>query len=118
MAGMAYHCYAGTVGAMSTFRNAHPTSGIWFSESCAHFACSTLLTGHAQCKAECAGTVGSDWWEDLKWQTSNLWVGAPNNWARSALMWSFAADSNGVRRAIALGTETITAHVGSVTSRF
>ena len=48
--------------------------------------------------AECASliTVPNHWWEDIKWQTNNLWVGAPNNWARAALMWSLAADSNGV----------------------
>lgn len=88
---------------MNSFHNTHPTSEIWVCESCAHFLRCSLLTGHGHCKAECAGTVGSDWWTDLKWQTSNLWVGAPNNWARSALMWSLAADSNGVRDAKPLG---------------
>lgn len=45
---------------------------------------------------ECASIIGSDAWSDIKWQTSILWIGAVNNWARAALMWSLAANSDGV----------------------
>jgi len=100
VSGVAYHCYAGEVNAMNDFHDAHPTSDVWFSEFFACLVCGYPLTGH---EAECAGMIGGDWWSDLKWQTSNLWIGAPNNWARSALMWSLAADSNGVRSAITPG---------------
>lgn len=35
-------------------------------------------------------------WQDIKWMTSELWIGAPNNWASVAAMWSLAAFPNGV----------------------
>lgn len=47
--------------------------------------------------AECADIPGTDWWGDIKWMTSELWIGAPNNWASVAAMWSLAAEPNGVR---------------------
>ena len=80
------------------------------------FICDTALTRLRRYEAECAGTIGSDWWNDLKWQTSNLWIGAPNNWARSALMWSLAADSNGVRNATTIRTWSVTVRSGPFTS--
>jgi hypothetical protein len=103
-AGVAFHCYSGSVGAMTNFHNTHPTSGIWFSKCHTPVISSGRLIRRGWDEAECAGTVGSDWWGDLKWQTSNLWVGSPNNWARSALMWSFAADPNGVGDGIPHGS--------------
>ena len=103
-AGVAFHCYRGTVDTTSKFHNAHPTSDVWFSEYRTPVISSGWLTRRGWDEAECAGTIGSDWWGDLQWQISNLWVGSPNNWARSALMWSFAADPNGVSDGIPYGS--------------
>lgn len=75
VAGAAYHCYAGDVSAMSVVRNAHPDKGLWFTE------CS-----------------GGDWapnfGDNLRWNTSNLIIGAPRNWAKGVLLWNLALDPN------------------------
>ena len=44
--GVSFHCYAGSVGDQETFRNAYPDKNIYFTE--------------------CSGTIGSDWWSDIK----------------------------------------------------
>ncbi|EDR11767.1 glycoside hydrolase family 30 protein [Laccaria bicolor S238N-H82] len=45
-AGVAFHCYAGAVSNQDSFHNSFPAKEIYFSE--------------------CAGTIGSDWWSDIK----------------------------------------------------
>ncbi|KAG6888229.1 hypothetical protein C0995_009606 [Termitomyces sp. Mi166 len=45
-AGVAFHCYAGSVSNQDTFHNAYPNKEIYFTE--------------------CTGTYGSDWWADIK----------------------------------------------------
>lgn len=43
---MSFHCYAGTVDEQNDFHNQFPTKEIYFTE--------------------CSGTLGSDWWSDIK----------------------------------------------------
>jgi O-glycosyl hydrolase len=76
VSGSAWHCYAGDSSSQSAVTDTYPTKEIYFTE--------------------CAGIIGSGWWTDIKWQTGNLWIGAVNNWARAALMWSLVANSDGV----------------------
>ena len=45
-AGVAFHCYSGSVDEQDTFHTAYPTKEIYFTE--------------------CSGTQGSDWWSDIK----------------------------------------------------
>ncbi|KAI5827850.1 glycoside hydrolase family 30 protein [Schizophyllum commune Tattone D] len=73
--GVAFHCYAGNVGQMDSFHNAHPNKEIYFTE--------------------CAGLVGSDWWSDIKWYTDNIFIGGVNHNAATGLMWNIALDGNG-----------------------
>ncbi|KAF4564923.1 hypothetical protein EYR40_011098 [Pleurotus pulmonarius] len=74
-AGVAFHCYAGSVANQDTFHNAFPSKEIYFSE--------------------CSGTFGSDWWSDIKWYMDNLWIGSLEHNAVAALMWNIALDGNG-----------------------
>ncbi|KAH9476350.1 Endo-1,6-beta-D-glucanase [Psilocybe cubensis] len=73
--GAAFHCYAGSVGNQDQLHNAYPSKEIYFTE--------------------CSGTIGSDWWSDIKWYIDNLWVGSLEHNARSGLMWNIALDGNG-----------------------
>ena len=52
-AGVAFHCYAGNVAQQDQFHQQFPTKEIYFTE--------------------CAGTVGSDWWSDIKVCVPSLW---------------------------------------------
>jgi len=74
LAGSAFHCYAGDVGAQSTVHDAYPDKDIWFTE--------------------CSGTVGSDFAGDLVWNTENLLIGATRNWARGVTLWNLALDED------------------------
>ncbi|KAF8595136.1 glycoside hydrolase family 30 protein [Ceratobasidium sp. AG-I] len=74
-AGAAFHCYEGSVSNQDTFHNAYPSKEVYFTE--------------------CTGTLGSDWWGDIKWNMDNIAIGAPQHWARTALMWNFASDESG-----------------------
>ena len=74
LAGTAFHCYAGDVGAQSTVHDAYPDKDIWFTE--------------------CSGTVGSDFAGDLVWNAENLLIGATRNWARSVSLWNLALDQD------------------------
>ncbi|KAF7290463.1 Glycoside hydrolase family 30 protein [Mycena kentingensis (nom. inval.)] len=73
--GVAFHCYSGSFTDMAKFRSAYPTKNMAFTE--------------------CTGTVGSDWWSDVKWYMTNLWVGTVNQGANTGLMFNFALDGNG-----------------------
>ncbi|EPT00467.1 hypothetical protein FOMPIDRAFT_88424 [Fomitopsis schrenkii] len=73
--GVSFHCYAGSVGDQETFRKAYPDKNIYFTE--------------------CSGTIGSDWWTDIKWYLSNIFIGAVNNWSRNGAMWNLALDGSG-----------------------
>ncbi|TFY51782.1 hypothetical protein EVJ58_g10384, partial [Rhodofomes roseus] len=50
--GVSFHCYAGNVGDQKTFYNAYPNKNVYFTE--------------------CSGTIGSDWWSDIKWYLNNM----------------------------------------------
>lgn len=71
--GVAWHCYAGEVGAQSTVREAHPDKDVYFTE------CS-------------GGTWAPNWGDNLAWNVSTLIVGATRNWARGVLLWNLALD--------------------------
>ncbi|KAJ7657870.1 glycoside hydrolase [Mycena polygramma] len=71
--GVAFHCYSGDVSQQDTFHTAYPTKEIYFTE--------------------CSGTIGSDWWSDIKWYMDNLFIGAITHNAHTALMWNIALDS-------------------------
>ena len=45
--------------------------------------------------SECAGTIGSDWWSDIKWYADNIFIGAITHSASSGLMWNIAGNSAG-----------------------
>ncbi|KAK7441532.1 hypothetical protein VKT23_016523 [Stygiomarasmius scandens] len=53
-AGVSFHCYKGDVTNQDAFHSAYPNKEIYFTE--------------------CVGTVGSDWWKDIKWYMTNLYV--------------------------------------------
>ena len=74
VAGTAFHCYAGDVGAQSRVKTAYPSKDIWFTE--------------------CSGTVGSSFAGDLVWNAENLLIGATRNWASSVSLWNIALDQN------------------------
>ncbi|KAJ7279111.1 glycoside hydrolase [Mycena rebaudengoi] len=72
-AGVAFHCYAGSVDQQDTFHNAFPNKEVYFTE--------------------CSGTIGSDWWSDIKWYMDNLFTGALTHNAATALMWNIALNN-------------------------
>ncbi|KAJ7041147.1 glycoside hydrolase [Mycena alexandri] len=71
--GVAFHCYAGTVSQQDTFHAAYPTKEIYTTE--------------------CSGTIGSDWWSDIKWYMDNLFIGGVTHNSHAVLMWNIALDS-------------------------
>lgn len=73
--GVGFHCYEGSVANQDAFHQAFPSKSIYFTE--------------------CAGTVGSDWWSDMKWYIDNLWIGSLDHYSKSGLMWNIALDGNG-----------------------
>ncbi|KAJ7703693.1 glycoside hydrolase family 30 protein, partial [Mycena rosella] len=74
--GVSFHCYAGTVANQDLFHNAFPSKNIYFTE--------------------CSGTIGSDWWSDIKWYMDNLWIGSLEHFAEVGLMYNLALDGNGL----------------------
>ncbi len=75
VAGAAYHCYGGNVSAMSVVHNAFPDKDLWFTE------CS-------------GGDWATNFGDNLKWNSTNLMIGAPLNWAKGILFWNIALDQN------------------------
>ncbi|KAJ7290335.1 glycoside hydrolase family 30 protein [Mycena rebaudengoi] len=73
--GAAFHCYAGSVANQDSFHSAFPSKNIYFTE--------------------CSGTIGSDWWSDVKWYMDNLWIGSLEHYASVGLMFNIALDGNG-----------------------
>ncbi|KAF5365060.1 hypothetical protein D9758_010967 [Tetrapyrgos nigripes] len=74
-AGAAFHCYGGKVSQQDAFVNAFPNKEVYFTE--------------------CAGTIGSDWWSDIKWYIDNIFIGSLEHGSSTGLMWNIALDSNG-----------------------
>ncbi|KAF7354010.1 Glycoside hydrolase family 30 protein [Mycena venus] len=73
--GAAFHCYAGSVSNQDSFHTAFPSKNIYFTE--------------------CSGTIGSDWWSDIKWYMDNLWIGSLEHYSQSGLMFNIALDGDG-----------------------
>jgi len=73
--GASFHCYAGAVSNQQSFATVYPAKEVYFTE--------------------CSGTFGSDWWSDIKWYMSNIFIGSLTYWSRSALMWNLALDGSG-----------------------
>jgi O-glycosyl hydrolase len=94
--GVAFHCYAGDFTNQSSFTGAYPNKEVYFTE--------------------CTGTVGTDWWSDIKWNMYHLWVhptdlrpqsllnlsksfvGSTDYSSRTILLWNLAAHANGSPR--------------------
>lgn len=75
VAGVAWHCYNGDVGAQSQVRDAHPDKDVFFTE--------------------CSGGEWSKPWPDSwAWTIRTLVIGAPRNWARGVLLWNLALDES------------------------
>lgn len=75
VAGTAWHCYAGNVGAQSQVHDAHPDKETWFTE--------------------CAGGAWMpEWQKSLVWMTRNLIIGTTRNWAKGVILWNIALDEN------------------------
>ncbi|KAJ7064054.1 glycoside hydrolase family 30 protein [Mycena amicta] len=73
--GVSFHCYSGSYTDMASFHNAWPSKNMYFTE--------------------CTGTFGSDWWSDIKWYMTNLWVGSVNQGVTTGLMFNIATDGSG-----------------------
>ncbi|KAJ7684298.1 glycoside hydrolase family 30 protein [Mycena polygramma] len=69
--GVSFHCYGGQVANQDNFFKAYPDKDIYFTE--------------------CTGMDGGGWWGDLQWQTDNIFIGAIENHAQSALMWELVS---------------------------
>ncbi|KAJ3835095.1 glucan endo-1,6-beta-glucosidase [Lentinula raphanica] len=79
-AGVAFHCYEGSVNEQAAFQAAFPNKEIYFTE--------------------CTGSLGSDWWSDIKWYMNNMCLdcfgtGSVSYGSSSGLMWNLALDGNG-----------------------
>ena len=74
--GAAFHCYAGSPSAQSTFHSQSPTMQVWMSE------CS-------------GGSWATNFGDNLMWNARNLVIGSPQAWASSILLWNLALDENG-----------------------
>lgn len=75
VAGVAWHCYAGSVAVQSQVRDAHPDKDVFFTE------CS-------------GGRWAPKWGESLSWMTDNLIIGSIRHWSRATLLWNLALDEN------------------------
>lgn len=73
--GTGFHAYAGTVDAQTTVHNAHPDKGIWFTE----------ISG---------GDWSTHYGNNLKWNMTNIIIGATRNWGKGILLWNLALDEN------------------------
>jgi glucosylceramidase len=73
VSGVAWHCYAGDVGAQAQVHAAHPDKETWFTE------CS-------------GGEWSPKFGENLAWQTRNLVIGTTRGWAKGVLFWNLALD--------------------------
>lgn len=74
--GVAWHCYAGDVGAQETVHAAHPDKDAYFTE--------------------CSGGGWSPRFADnLKFIVGTLVIGSVRGWARGVALWNIALDENG-----------------------
>ncbi|KAI9463484.1 glycoside hydrolase family 30 protein [Boletus coccyginus] len=73
--GVSFHCYAGTVSEQASFTSKYPNKEVFLTE--------------------CSGTIGSNWWTDIKWYMENLFIGSINYGSSTGLMWNLALDGTG-----------------------
>lgn len=73
VAGVAWHCYAGSVTAQTMVRDAHPDKDVYFTE----------CTG---------GEWDTDWQSSFPWAMRNVIIGTTRNWARGVVFWNLALD--------------------------
>jgi len=73
--GVSFHCYEGAYTDQASFTSQYPDKEVYFTE--------------------CTGTLGSDWWSDIKWYMDNIMIGAVEYGASSGLMWNLALDGSG-----------------------
>lgn len=76
VSGVAWHCYAGSVGAQEIVRAAHPDKDVYFTE------CS-------------GGTWAPNFADNLQWTVSTLLIGSVRGWARGLALWNLALDETG-----------------------
>lgn len=75
VAGSAFHAYAGSVSAMSTVHNMHPTEGVYFTE----------ISG---------GAWATNFSDNMQWNMENIFIGSTANWSKNVLLWNLALDQN------------------------
>jgi glucosylceramidase len=73
VAGVAWHCYQGDVGAQTPVHDAHPDKDAYLTE------CS-------------GGQWAPNWGESLRWFTGNLIIGSVRGWSRGVVLWNLALD--------------------------
>lgn len=76
--GVAFHCYSGDVSEQESFTSSYPHKEVYVTE--------------------CTGTVGTDWWSNIKWNMDHLFIGSTNYDSRMVLLWNLAAHSDGTPR--------------------
>lgn len=69
--GSAFHCYAGNVNNQQQVHDTFPAKNLYFTE------CS-------------GGYWANNFPDNLRWNTSNLLIGATRNWAKTVLLWNLA----------------------------
>jgi len=74
-AGASFHCYEGSYPQMANFSNVYPNKEMYFTE--------------------CTGTLGTDWWSNIKWNLDNLMVGTISQNSRTIMFWNVALDPTG-----------------------
>jgi len=70
----AWHCYAGSVSAMSVIHNAFPNKEQLFTE--------------------CSGTGDDNFAGNLQWNADNIWTGSVANWGGAVTHWNLVLDEN------------------------
>ncbi|KAG2034172.1 glycoside hydrolase family 30 protein [Suillus americanus] len=73
--GVSFHCYEGSASDQASFTSQYPNKEVYFTE--------------------CSGTLGSDWWNDIKWYMDSIFIGSISYGSSSGLMWNLALDGSG-----------------------
>ncbi|KOV83131.1 lectin [Nocardia sp. NRRL S-836] len=76
--GSAWHCYGGNPGGQSVVKNNQPGKDIFFTE----------------CSGTRSATDAATFRDTLRWQGTNLAIGATRNHARTVALWNLALDQN------------------------
>lgn len=73
--GTAFHAYAGNVSAMKTVHDLFPSENLYFTE----------ISG---------GRWAPVFWDNVKWFTTNIFMGTVRYWSKNALLWNLVLDEN------------------------